>query len=300
MAVRLFLVEELSVKDLNYQLKTLCERNLDGGRSTQAERFQLLQTMANHLSELGYRRMEGKSLKPKHVDALVEKYRGEGLTPGTIKNRLAALRWWAEKIGKQNVVAKDNTYYGIESRVFVTNVSKARDLDQDLLEKISDPHLRISLELQKVFGLRREEAIKFSPDYADRNTHICLKATWCKGGREREIPSRTDEQRDVLKRARLVAGKGSLIPSHLMYVQQMRLYERETQKVGLSKVHGLRHRYAQERYLELTGKHARACGGPARSELSDEERANDTVARYAISQELGHEREQITAVYLGR
>ena len=45
---------------------------------------------------------------------------------------------------------------------------------------------------------------------------------------------------------------------------------------------------------------APACGGPTRSELSEDERANDTVARYGISQELGHEREQITAVYLGR
>lgn len=288
------------MKDLNYQLKTLCERNQDGSRSTQAERFQLLQTMASQLNELGYRRMEAKSLKPKHIDALVAKYLDENLAAGTIKNRLAALRWWAEKIGKQNVVAKDNAYYGIASRVFVTNVSKARDLDQELLEKISDPHLKISLELQKAFGLRREESIKFSPDYANQETYIRLKSTWCKGGRAREIPIHTDEQRDVLRRARLVAGKGSLIPSHLMYVQQMRLYERETQKVGLSKLHGLRHRYAQERYLKLTGKHAPACGGPIRSELSEDERAIDTVARYAISQELGHEREQITAVYLGR
>ena len=74
------------MKDLNYQLKNLCERNRDGSRNTQAERFQLLQMMANHLQELGYRRMEVKSLKPKHVDALVAKYLEEGLTAGTIKN----------------------------------------------------------------------------------------------------------------------------------------------------------------------------------------------------------------------
>ncbi|MDX2425614.1 MAG: phage integrase N-terminal domain-containing protein [Cycloclasticus sp.] len=121
------------MKDLNYQLKSLCERNQDGSRSTQAERFQLLQTMASHLNELGYRRMEAKSLKPKHVDSLVAKYIDENLAPGTIKNRLAALRWWAEKIGKQNVVAKDTAYYGIESGFFVTIVSKARDLDLELL-----------------------------------------------------------------------------------------------------------------------------------------------------------------------
>ena len=58
------------MKDLNYQLKSLCERNQDGSRSTQAERFQLLQTMASHLNELGYRRMEVKSIKLKHVDAI--------------------------------------------------------------------------------------------------------------------------------------------------------------------------------------------------------------------------------------
>lgn len=54
-----------------------------------------------------------------------------------------------------------------------------------------------------------------------------------------------------------------------------------------------------KRYLELTGKHAPTCGGPIRSELSEDERANDTVARHAIPQELGHERKQITVFYLG-
>ena len=288
------------MKDLNYQLKAMCERNQDGSRATQATRYQMLQTMASQLYEMGYRRMQVTSLKPKHIEALIKRYLDEDLSIGTIKNRLATLRWWAEKIGKQNVIAKDNIYYGIESRTFVTNVSKAVDVDQELLVKIGDDHIRISLELQKAFGLRREEAMKFIPDYADRDNHIHLKSTWCKGGKARDIPIRTDEQRDVLKRARLLAGKGSLIPPHLMYVQQMRLYERETQKVGLSQLHGLRHRYAQVRYESLTGWPAPACGGPSRKAMNEKDQMKDQVARKAISQELGHEREQITAVYLGR
>jgi hypothetical protein len=46
----------------------------------------------------------------------------------------------------------------------------------------------MSLRLQAAFGLRREESIKFRPDYADRSDHIILKGSWTKGGRERAIP----------------------------------------------------------------------------------------------------------------
>ncbi|MGS2724912.1 phage integrase N-terminal domain-containing protein [Porticoccus sp. GXU_MW_L64] len=288
------------MKDLNHQLKILCARNRDGSQSTQHTREKLLKSIANELSALGFRRMSIKSLKPKHIEALVAHFQEMEMKSGTIKNYMSALRWWAEKVGKQNVIARDNAFYGIESRVFVTNVSKARDIDKEHLAQISDPHLRVSLELQKAFGLRREESIKFIPSYADQSTHIRLKDTWCKGGRAREIPIRNDEQKDVLVKAHKIAGKGSLIPANLMYVQQMRLYERETQKLGLSKLHGLRHRYAQIRYEELTGKLPPACGGPKSKQLTEGEKAKDTVARHAISQELGHERPQVTAVYLGR
>lgn len=49
------------------------------------------------------------------------------------------------------------------------------------------------------------------------------------------------------------AGKGSLIPSHRNYRQQLRIYEGQTIRAGLSRMHGLRHAYAQRRYEELTG-----------------------------------------------
>ena len=158
----------------------------------------------------------------------------------------------------------------------------------------------MSLELQQAFGLRREEAIKFMPDYANRGDHLVLKDSWTKGGKARVVPVRTDAQRAVLERARRLAGKGSLIPSAKNYRQQLRVYEAETSRAGLSKLHGLRHTYAQVRYAALTGWRAPAAGGPASKSLSGSERALDQEARLTISRELGHEREQITSVYLGR
>ncbi len=158
----------------------------------------------------------------------------------------------------------------------------------------------MSLELQQAFGLRREEAIKLSPSYADRGDRLVLKDSWTKGGKAREIPVRTPEQREVLDRAHRLAGRGSLIPPAKSYRQQLRIYERHTANAGLSKLHGLRHAYAQRRYQELTGWQAPAAGGPRAETLAAEQRALDRQARLVVSQELGHDREQVTAVYLAR
>ena len=291
---------ENTVRDLNYQLKQLCRRNRDGSYATQRNRERLLSLIADQLHALGYRGMRAQSLKPKHVEALVQLWQGEELSIGTVKNRMTALRWWAQKVDRQNVIARSNEHYGIPERRFVSNESKAKQVDRTDLERVRDPHVRISLELQQAFGLRREEAIKFNPSYADRGDHLVLKDTWTKGGKAREIPVRSEVQREVLARVHRLAGQGSLIPRDRNYRQQLRIYERHTVNAGLSKLHGLRHAYAQHRYEELTGWKSPAVGGSSTDALNPAQRVLDQQARLIISQELGHERAQIVAVYVGR
>ena len=116
------------MRELNYQLKQLCRRNRDGSYRTQADRERQLTLIANQLHTLGYRKMNAQSLKPKHVEALVKHWQGEELSTGAIKNRLSVIRWWAQKVDRQNVVARSNDHYGIPERQFVSNVSKARTL----------------------------------------------------------------------------------------------------------------------------------------------------------------------------
>lgn len=288
------------MRNLNYDLKQLCRRSRGGSFATQRDRERVLDLVADQLQELGYRYMTAASLKPKHVERLVERWQAEGLALGTIKNRMAELRWWAERIGKQNIIARDNSFYGIGDRQYVTNVSKARQLTSGELDRITDPYTAMSLRLQAAFGLRRAESIKIQPEWADRGKHIVLKDSWTKGGRSREIPIRNDEQRRVLDEAKALAGKGSLIPADQSFVEQLRRFEHQCATGGVHRVHGHRHQYAQVRYQELTGWQAPAAGGPSSKELTPEQHELDRVARLAISAELGHEREQITAVYLGR
>jgi len=285
--------------DLTYSLRQLCQRNRDGSHATQADRLRALTLAGRQLREAGFRQMRAGSLKGKHVDALVERWQAEGLSAGTLKNRMAHLRWWAEKVGKTGIIPADNTRLGIPERQHVTNVDKSRTLGESL-DQVRDAHVQMSLQLQQAFGLRREESIKFQPRYADRGDHIVLKGSWTKGGRERTVPLTTTTQRHVLDQAHQLAGAGSLIPAHKTYIQQRHTYDGQCKAAGLSHMHGLRHHYAQARYEALTGWSAPAAGGPPACTLTAAQRALDAQARQAISRELGHERPQITAVYLGR
>jgi integrase len=288
------------MRDLNYQLKQLCRHCREGSHATQAKRERMLTLIGNQLHELGYRGMVARSLKPKHIEALLGRWREQELTIGTIKNRMAAIRWWANKVDKRNVVARSNEYYGIPDRRFVTNESKAKTITHEQLEKVRDEHVRMSLELQQAFGLRREEAMKIRPIIADQDDHLFLQGSWTKGGRERIVPIRTEQQREVINRAHRLAGRGSLIPSNRNYVKQMRVYEGNTRRAGLHHMHGLRHSYAQNRYEELTGWQCPAVGGPDSKMLTSEQREADREARLTISQELGHEREAVVGAYIGR
>ena len=284
--------------DLTYTLRQLCQRNRDGSYNTQADRMRSLSLAARQLREAGFRQMKASSLKGKHAQALLDRWQGEGLSSGTIKNRLSHLRWWAEKIGKAGILPADNTKLGVAERRYVTNISKAQKLGTGL-EQVTDAHVRMSLQLQAAFGLRREEAIKFQPSYADRGDHIALMGSWTEGGRERTVPITTTEQRDALQAAHHLAGTGSLIPAHRTYIQQRHVYDGQSKVAGLSNMHGLRHQYAQMRYETLTGWKSPAAGGPGKAQLDLSQRLVDQHVRQQISRELGHERVKVTAVYLG-
>jgi hypothetical protein len=292
---------EIDMKDLNYDFKQICDRNRDGSFATQADRRNILDLVANQLHEMGFRLMRASSIKTKHIDALVAHWRAQPLSTGTFKNRMAVLRWVAGKLGKSGIVKADNAAYDIGRRSNVATVSKARTLDAGELAKVIDPFVAMSLKLQAAFGLRREESIKIVPAWADRGDHLLLKASWTKGGREREVPIRTTEQRALLADAKaLAAGKSLVDPAYRCYRAWLSHFRHACDAAGIQKVHGHRHFYAQQRYRELSGRACPACGGASSKQLSLDQRAIDRKIRLQISNELGHGREQITTVYLGR
>lgn len=290
---------------LEYQFNQLCNKFREGSHATQANRRSMLQLFVEQLAKNGYdvKSMSPSDLKGRHVNKLLEQWRKDGVSTGTIKNRMTTLRWWAEKVGNGGAV-KDNATYKIENRVYVTNENKSISL-KDLDLSKTDPNIAQSLRLQDAFGLRREESMKFQPEYAldgqkiENAKYIRLKDSWTKGGRPRTIPIFNENQRNELRNAYTLAVKngGSMIPKQKSYKSHKANFEAVTHALGVGQTHGLRHGYAQTRYLELMGFDCPVVGGFR--ELTLEEKQQDKVIRLQISEELGHSRINITAVYLG-
>ena len=290
----------INMASLVNDFRLLARRNRDGSRATQENRLKSLELFSKQLKELGFNQMRANKVKLKHVNKLVEYWQEQGLSSGTIKNRMSHIRWLSEKINKPHMIPAKNDYFDIARRKYVTNENKAISNPYEIIKKIDNKNIELSLRLQKEFGLRREESLKFNPSYADKGNGITLKSSWCKGGRPREIPVRNEAQRALLDEIKRVVGNGSLIPKNKSYIEHLNAYNYALRCQKISKTHGLRHYYAQERYRELTGFDCPACGGKTSRELDSSERLDDTRAREIISAELGHARESITAIYLGR
>ena len=284
------------MRDLNYDLKRL-QKAHDGSHGTRKARSYALAQMANTLHDLGFKGLRATGLRRKHAVALVKEWKRQGRTVGTMKNRTAHIRWWAERIGRPGVVPS-NVALGIANRVYVTNEDRSVVLDPDKLALVKDEHVVMALRMEAEFGLRREEAIKFTPSRDDRGDRIRLKGSTTKGGRPREVPVLKDSQRRLLDEARKLVGSGALPPDR-NYKQQLKVYETQTREAGLYRMHGLRFSYAMRRYEQLTGWKPPAAGGPRQRSLTGAMRRMDTKARREIAEELGHSRIGILGIYVG-
>lgn len=261
-----------------------------------------LKLAMTQLHELGYQLSNIRHLKTKHVQALLARWQSEGLNAGTVKNRLSQIRFVANLIHKPDLLPPGNDALAVEKRIYQPQRNRALyDID---ISKIQDPNIRYSVMLQKLFGLRREESIKFIPSAADHGTEIVLKGSWTKGGIERSIPVVTDEQRAFIEHLRVTWPTGrSLIPAEKNYIEQRYTYVAAIAQAGYKNLHGLRHAYAQTRYRQLTEQlnHGQGWDCPKKGglkKLTAEQKKIDQDARQIISIELGHSRPSISRVYV--
>jgi integrase len=135
------------------------------------------------------------------------------------------------------------------------------------------------LTVQSRFGLRISEALKLRKTDVRENVLVVFRG---KGGRKREIPIETPEQRELLALLCRDKGEMDLLFPGLTARSVERVLEKACALSGIEfhKTHNLRHYYAVKKYDEKV----------SRGE-------SDRRARKEVSQLLGHNRVGVTYAY---
>lgn len=289
------------------------------GRLTKQARIEKLYLGFNELIELGFKIQNPRNFNEKHIKALASHWETKGLSASTIQNRISVFRTFAEWIGKKGMVKESTAYVSDPSKVKRSQVAQ-RDMSWtaagfDILSKFQEieaysKHAAAQLLMIKAFGLRRMEALSFKPnrnwENLEGSEHGVIRVRdGTKGGRERILVVRTDEQVHALKYAKEVAGAKPAATIGYPYKsleESCQHYNYVLRKFGLTKKelgvtgHGLRHQYAHTRFEELADKPAPV---KANGSQSVQDPAVEAYAKARVSEDLGHSRTTITSAYMG-
>ena len=101
---------------LQWDIRNVLRANRDGVRTTQYQRQAMLFQFAGDVYALGHRGKRLPKIGNRHVERVVERWKYEGVSDATIKNRLSAIRWLGQKINKPNLGYDNNAQFGLGDR----------------------------------------------------------------------------------------------------------------------------------------------------------------------------------------
>jgi integrase len=295
------------------------------GFKTMLERQRLYASFFTELRQhTAYRNLDPRQLANRHVEVVVRRWLERGLKTATLHNYLSFLRTFAGWIGKRGMVREPAYYVGSESphahRCGVATedgswTARNVEIKAKIAEIASfDSWSGMQLELELHFGLRGKEARHLRPHgaiipreaahardaaaFPECQTFLHISAG-AKGGRPRDVPIATDEQRELLARVLSAVAPGGFVgrPGFTTSQNQARFYY-VIRKFGISKAglgvvaHGMRHQYANDHFEADSGAASPVRGGKARPPGSD-------IARRRVARALGHYRGRASSSYIG-
>ena len=201
----------------------------------------------------------------------------------------------------------------IPRRQHLPESSKAMpQTEHDHLLTLVDERIGTLLNLQRNLGLRFKESALLNVRHAFRQARkkgFITVADGTKGGKVRQVPVGQDALKALEQAAKIQGNDRSMTPGDQFYEDFREECYQTAKQYGFN-FHSERHHYAQRRYRELSGLPAPISTGVQRKDwlvfaaeyLSVDittAKSIDRTARLTLSRELGHERIEVTSVYVG-
>lgn len=247
------------------------------------------------------------NIQNKHLVAYVVERQSEGKSAATVKNDLAAIRYFHDQFSKTRYQLSDNKTlsekypeFSLERRSFGGVDRRPTEMEYqsllNLARKSKNPEIADILSLAREQGLRIHEVVRsdrIDAEKAFRENTLTVKG---KGGLVRKVPLR-DQTKSILKDAMNRVNRGHKLfvydndKAHQVIQRVQDFVRNNRQKVldpantrpqGIEiTTHSFRHAYAKEEYDRFI-----------------ENGMSEKSARYEVSKLIGHSREDVTRIYL--
>ena len=285
-------------KGLVEQVDKIANHNNQGSYKTRQRYHEANKRFCGFLAD-EYRVQKLANISGKHLVAYVEHMQERGLSASTIKTDLAAIRFFHDKMDNAKYRLPDNNELGadLERRRFggVDRAWTTAEFHRALIIAAAADHedYVLAFYLARLCGLRIHECFRIDTAIAEqglRENAITVKG---KGGKIRTVPIEDERVPMMLKKLLAVTQRGHklLVPDDKKTDIAMRelqnfiyVHRHEIQDPGDSRpltFHGLRHSYSAGKYKQFLDS--------GKSPLD---------AHFAVSRLLGHERPDVTNVYL--
>jgi len=280
------------------QLDKLARHNRQGSFQTKRRYYEAMQRFCRYLAE-EYHLQKLSNISGKHFAAYVEYLQNSGKSASTIKTDLAAIRFFHDKMEHAKYRLPDNDALGVEleRRRFggVDRTWSAVEFNRMIGKAVEAGRddFACALYLGRFAGLRIHEVMRIDTAIAEqalREDAITIKG---KGGKIRTVPIEDERVRVVLETMlkRTECGHKLFVPDGVptdraingvqLFILKHRDDVADDSREANLTFHGLRHTYAAVKHHILT-----------------ENGTNPLDAHFTVSRLLGHERADVTNIYL--
>lgn len=288
-----------------------CKKNLnEKGFETRSRYYEATNRFCGFLAK-EFHSQKFINISEKHIKTYVQHMKQKGYSASTIKTDLSGIRFFYGRMNGKHQLPS-NIELGLEERQ-IGRIDRAWTFQEIRSAKIlasnmDRPDVVIAIDFGRHFGVRLNELCTISVDDLKNALYFSELHVTGKGGQDRAIPVETQEQKDILQKSITFAQKhgrsglqkflaesirggvkaqkksiqnwiGNHRDKFMARPRESDKFKKVSERVSF---HGCRHAYAQDRYDTFINR-----GMTIKQ------------ARYRVSEELGHHREDITKTYAG-
>ena len=277
------------------QAQKLYRHNRQGSYKTKERYFEAYKRFLRFVGDT-YHLQKLSNLSGKHMAAYIDYMQKKGYAASTIKTDLAAIRFWQDQIPNAKYVLPDNREFVLAKRSFggVDRSWSNGEFNRMIIEcwKEGRDDYEACIVLSRYAGLRLHEVMRIDTAIARKALKSGFITIKGKGGKIRDIPINETIRIELEKFLKITPPGQKLFvpngkPTHIAktelqnFIATHRKYICDEGSTKTLTFHGLRHTCAAEWYRQFINE------GKTESE-----------AKKQVSHLLGHEREDVTRIYL--